>query len=304
MMSDSGSPVVVGVDGSGSALEAARWAAREAVRLAVPVRLVHSYSGTGPGYPGRQLSHERLREQGELRLRAAAVAARESVPGVSVEKVLREGDARVVLLDESRRAALVVLGSRGLSGVSRLIMGSAGLTLAVHARCPVVVVRSPGYDRGPVVAGVDGWPACAAAVRFAFTEAARFGAGLTAVRTWRNPGPAGPMAVHEEERAQLIRQLSPLAHEFPRVPVEHVVLRGRPGRTLLEFGRHARMLVVGTRGHTGFAGLLLGSTSQALVQQGTCPVAVVRSEEAGGAGDPATAAAGSAVRAPSLPTRG
>ncbi|WP_342781636.1 universal stress protein, partial [Amycolatopsis rhizosphaerae] len=276
MMSDSGSPVVVGVDGSGSALEAARWAAREASRLAVPVRLVHSYSGIG--HPGR-LTHDQLREHGELRLRAACAAVRESAPGVTVEKVLREGDPRVVLLDESRRAALVVLGSRGLSGVSRLIMGSAGLTLAVHARCPVVVVRSPGYDRGPVVVGVDGWPACAAAVRFAFTEAARFGAGLTAVRTWHNPGVAGPMAVHEEERAQLIRQLSPLAREFPQVPVEHVVLRGRPGRTLLEFGRHARMLVVGTRGRTGFAGLLLGSTSQAVVQQGTCPVAVVRSED-------------------------
>jgi nucleotide-binding universal stress UspA family protein len=271
-------PVVVGVDGSTSALEATRWAARDAIRLKVPLRLVHAFTIGGLDYPGRQLSLAQLREQGELRLRVATVAAAQEAPGIMTETALRQGDPRVVLLDESRRAAVVVLGSRGLSGVSRLIMGSVGLTLAVHGTSPVIVVRGSARERGPVVVGVDGWPDCAAPVRFAFTEAARYGTTLTAVRTWRALGTADPVAVHEEQRAALISQMAELAQEFPQVPVEHIVVRGRPGRTLLDYGQHARMIVVGTRGRTGFAGLLLGSTSQTVVQHGTCPVAVVRSE--------------------------
>jgi nucleotide-binding universal stress UspA family protein len=272
-------PVVVGVDGSTSALAATRWAARDALRLRVPLRLVHAFTVGGVDYLSRQLSVLQLRDHGELRLRVASVAATQAAPGLMIETAVRQGDRRVVLLDESKRATLVVLGSRGLGGVSRLIMGSVGLTLAVHGTSPVIVVRGPARERGPVVVGVDGWPSCAAAVRFAFTEAARHGTGLTAVRTWRALATADPIAVHEEERVALIRQLAEPAEDFPQVPVEHVVVRGRPGRTLLDYGKHARMIVVGTRGRTGFAGLLLGSTSQAVVQHGTCPVAVVRCED-------------------------
>jgi nucleotide-binding universal stress UspA family protein len=270
-------PVVVGVDGSTSALEATRWAARDAIRLNVPLRLVHAFTVGGLDYPSRPLSLFQLREQGELRLRVATVAATQAAPGILIETALRQGDRRVVLLDESRRAMLVVLGSRGLSGVSRLIMGSVGLTLTVHATSPVIVVRAPARARGPVVVGVDGWPASAAAARFAFTEATRYGTGLTAVRTWRTMGDS--IAVREEERGTLISQIAELAGEFPHVPVEHIMVLGRPGCTLLDYGQHARMIVVGTRGSTGFAGLLLGSTSQAVVHHGTCPVAVVRSDD-------------------------
>jgi len=280
-------PVVVGVDGSAAALEAVRWAARDAARRHIPVRLVHAYTPAGLDYPSQQRSITQMREQGGAWLHVAAIVAAEAAPTVPVDTTLREGDPRVVLLDESRRAAVVVLSSRGLHGVSRLLLGSAGLALAIHGRCPVVVVRGAIADGGPVVVGVDGWPASAAAVQFAFQQASLHGTRLTAVRTWDEHtalrarlgiGTAGSMAVHDEERSTLIERVSGLATEFPDVPVDHIVVRGRPGRTLLEYGEHARLIVVGARGRSGFAGLLLGSTSQAVAQHGPCPVAIVRPE--------------------------
>ncbi|TNC19334.1 universal stress protein [Amycolatopsis alkalitolerans] len=273
------SPVVTGIDGSASALAAARWAARDARRLGAPLRLVHAYSVTGTGYSGRQLSTIQRREQGAARLHEAEIAAGWAAPGVAVTAALREGDVRAVLLDESRRARQVVLGATGAHSVSRLMMGSAGLTLAVHGDCPVVVVRDRARDNGPVVVGVDGWPDCAAAARFAFAEAAVHDTGVTVVRTWHAPGAPDTEPVHEKERASLIRQVSPLAGEFPQVPVEYIVVRGQAGHTLLDYGEHARLIVVGTHGHSGFARLLLGSTARTVTRHGSAPVAVIRSDE-------------------------
>lgn len=271
--------VVAGADGSASALAAARWAARDAGRLGLPLRLVHAYSVGGADYPGHELSLIQRREQGAQCLHEAELAAGRAAPEAEVTTALREGDVRAVLLDESRRARQIVLGSQGAHSVSRLIMGSAGLTLAVHGQCPVVIVREQARDSGPVVVGVDGWPDCAAAARFAFLEAAAYGTGVTVVRAWHAPGAADTTAVHEQERTTLIRQLSRLAGEFREVPVEYIVVRGRAGQTLLDYGSHARLIVVGTRGHSGFARLLVGSTSQTVARQSTSPVAVIRSGE-------------------------
>ncbi len=102
-------PVVVGVDGSGSALDAVRWAARDAARLGVPVRLVHAYPRSDRDYPALSMNADQIRAElrawGADRLRAAEAVARETAPGVTVELRLHEGDPRVVLRRESEHAA-------------------------------------------------------------------------------------------------------------------------------------------------------------------------------------------------------
>ncbi|MFD8496060.1 universal stress protein [Amycolatopsis sp. NPDC059657] len=278
-----GSPVVVGVDGSPEARWAAKWAARDAVLHGRPLRLVHAYLIPAQAYPHvhRPATAFRatMRRAGGVLLRETERAVLAAEPAVEVETSLREGDTRVVLIDESRYAAAVVLGSRGLKGAGRLLLGSAGLAVAVHGHCPVVVVRADREDRGPVVVGVDGWPEAAAAVRFAFHEASSRGTGVTALRTWaglRPAGRGGSAAEHERERESLAEQVAGIAAEFPGVPVDCVVVRGKPGKTLLEYGEHARLIVVGSRGHGGLAGLLTGSTSQEVAADAQCPVAVVR----------------------------
>ncbi|GAA4659365.1 MULTISPECIES: universal stress protein [Amycolatopsis] len=273
------SGVVVGVDGSASALAAVRWAAEEARSTGEPLTLVHAYSPGGQSYAARELRAVQQREQGTAHLREAEVVASLAAPGVRVASRLRAGDVRKVLLAESSGARQAVLGSRGAHSVSRLLLGSAGLALTMKALCPVVVVRDRAPATGPVVVGLNGWPECAPAARFAFLWAAAHGAPVTALRVWHALGTTNSAGVHERARAALAAELAPIAGEFPQVPVEHLVLRGPAGETLLQFGEHARLLVVGARGHTGFARLLLGSTSTHVAGQAASPVAVIRSAE-------------------------
>jgi nucleotide-binding universal stress UspA family protein len=273
--------IVVGVDGTASSLDAVRWSAHEAARRQVPLRLVHAYWVPGHDFPELELTDEDVRAEmrrfgSDLLTRATRVAV-ETERAVGVETELRAGDPRVVLLDECRHAGLAVLGSRQLSAAGGLLVGSIGLTLAVQGRCPLVVVRGVPVERGPVLVGSDGSPAAEVALGFAFTEADLTGATLTVVRTWDGI-PTDAAARHEHERRALDERLSPWRARFPGVTVDPVVVRGRPGAVLLEYARHARLIVVGSRGHGEVTGLLLGSTSQRLARRSPCPLAIVRAD--------------------------
>jgi nucleotide-binding universal stress UspA family protein len=80
--------------------------------------------------------------------------------------------------------------------------------------------------------------------------------------------------VYEEE--QLAQRLAGWAEKYPQVPVQRIVSRDRPAHLLIEQSRRAQLVVVGSRGHGEFAGLVLGSVSNALVHKSVCPVAIVR----------------------------
>lgn len=269
----------MGVDGTASSLDAVRWGAGEAGRRQVRLRLVHAYWVPGHDFPELELTDEDVRAEmrrfgSDLLTRATRVAV-ETERALLVETELRAGDPRVVLLDECRHAGIAVLGSRQLSATGGLLVGSIGLTLAIQGRCPLVVVRGAPVDSGPVLVGSDGSPSAGVALGFAFTEADLTGATLTVVRTWDGI-PTDAAARHEQERQALDEQLSPWRERFPGVLVDPVVVRGKPGAVLLEYGRHARLVVVGSRGHGEVTGLLLGSTSQRLVRRSPCPLAIVR----------------------------
>ncbi len=155
----------------------------------------------------------------------------------------------------------------------------------------MVVVRGPTPDspppqRGPVVVGVDGSPASDRATEFAFAAAAARGVPLVAAHTWTDTsmgtvfGLTGVSVdweslLGEEERA-LADHLAVWQSRYPQVEVRALVTVERPVRTLLEQSAGAQLLVVGSRGRGGFAGMLLGSTSQAVLHHALCPVAVVR----------------------------
>ncbi|GAA3458664.1 universal stress protein [Saccharothrix longispora] len=287
-------PIVVGVDGSSSALAAARWAATEAARHHVPVKLVHAYQLPVRGYPEIVLTGHDVRQAfedtGRERLAEAEGVVRQAVPGVEVETSLVLGGPAAVLVEESRRARLVVLGSRGLGGFSGLLVGSVAVAVSAHGACPVVVVREQVPTEGAVVVGVDGSEISEQAVAFAFEQASVHGAPLTAVLAWTDflvDGAHGSRftvdwaQVEDEERRLLAERLAGWQEKYPDVPVTRVVIRDRPVRALLQAAADARLLVVGSHGLGGFTGMLLGSTSQALVYHAPCPLAVVRPVEAG-----------------------
>ncbi|MFC4950759.1 universal stress protein [Pseudonocardia sp. GCM10023141] len=293
---DRGQTLVVGVDGSQFALRAVRWAADEAGRRKVPLRIVHAFQwieDRGRSGPGVRSGHREIAlERARHLIAAAAREALEQAPGIEVERQLVVGDAIGVLTAETVHAQLVVVGDRGHSRFDGMIMGSVPVALAVHAACPIVVVR--GRDRETtgaavpaVVVGVDGTPLSEAAIAFAFDAAATRGAPLVAVHTWidliSDPNVAAIIdrdIAADDERRVLSESLAGWSEKYPDVPVEQVVAHGRPAHTLLDLSTRAQLLVVGSRRHGDFTGLFLGSVSNTLVHRAACPVAVVQPDTA------------------------
>ncbi|MEU8633050.1 universal stress protein [Amycolatopsis sp. NPDC048633] len=292
--------VVAGVDGSSSAVRAAVWAGTEALRRGRPLRLVQVYALPQVRAPIAVGTREQVRaglaECAEGWLAEARTAALAESPGLEIDVAAREWSPVTALIQESRHADLVVLGSRGLGGFTGMLVGSTAVSVVAHAQCPVVVVRGrrpqdPPPVAGPVLVGTDGSSDSDGALAFACEGARLRGVGLTVVHTWSDLVADGVLRPHplqddateidQAERAKLTDQLRPWRDKFPDLPIDLDVTRGRPVRTLLERAEHAQLIVVGCRGRGGFTGMLLGSTSQALIVHSPCPVAVVRSRTTG-----------------------
>ncbi|MEU7817820.1 universal stress protein [Pseudonocardia sp. NPDC049154] len=288
-----GGPVVVGVDESDSARDAVRWAAAEAAHRGAPLRLVAAFAPIPAGHvgnPGLGTSYRRVMTEGARAvLTSAAELAAQVAPGVATEAELRTGFPVPVLLDESERAVLTVVGSRGLGGFTGLLVGSVAVALAARGGSPVTVVRGDAGDGDaaegdrPVVVGVDGSPTSESALALAYEEAALRSAPLVAVHTWLDdmlePALAPVIdwaALEAEESALLAQRLAGWSEKYPDVEVRRLVVRDRPARALVAESAGAALVVVGSRGRGGAAGLLLGSVSHALLQHAHCPVLVAR----------------------------
>lgn len=253
-------PVVVGVDGSDEALHAVRWGVARARRLGRTLRIVHAFPWplmrTGDPHVGRPIGAV-LRDDAER----VVADARALVPDdLTVDGEVRTGFASPILLEEAGHAESMLLGSRGLGGIGALLIGSTGVEMAARAPCPVIVLPfdgEPDHDRpGKIVIGDDGSDRARAAVAFGLAEAR--GLGVPAVIIEALERGASPASVPPETRD--VRWLTP---------------RGHPAGKLIEAGGDDGMIVVGSRGRGGFRGLLLGSTSQAVLHHARCPVAVV-----------------------------
>lgn len=282
-------PIVVGVDGSESALDAVRWAAGEAARRGLGLRLVHVY-GTPVGFPGGLLEpdavRDALRKQGRTWLDEAWQAAREVTDALKPSLVLTAASVVPAMVKESRSASAVVLGTRGLGGFTGLMIGSSAVLLAGRAHCPMVVVRGAEAATGPVVVGVDGLPTSEEAVAFAFAEASLHDVDLVAVHAWSDsvadtvllgrPEPPDFEPAQQRAYETLGERLAGWQEKYPDVHVRREVVREHPSAALLRHAHGARLVVVGTRGRGGFTGLVLGSTGQHLLHHAPCPVAVVR----------------------------
>jgi nucleotide-binding universal stress UspA family protein len=293
-------PIVAGVDGSPSSLRAAHWAAAEATHRRVPLRLVHAANVSLAAYVGgfgpTDEFLEALEAEGRRRLTEAQVAIVAAHPEADVQVHLATAGAVPALLQESKTARLVVLGSRGLGGFTGMLIGSTAVALVAHGHCPVAVIRGRKADdappsEGPVVVGVDGSPASEAAVALAFGEASSRRAELVAVHTWlefssdieyfyaQQYFPAWE-DIEARENAVLAERLAGWQEKYPEVTVRRVVTRDRPAHCLLELAEDAQLLVVGSRGRGGFVGMVQGSTSQALMHHAPCPLLVVRPDTA------------------------
>ena len=286
--------VVAGVDGSETAVAAARWAGAVASRIGVPLHLVHSMPPEGIFYSEAAVlvqsqMIQQLEEDGKKLLADAAERVRADHPGLEISSFIGPGPAAKSLLEAAEDARLVVMGATGAGALENFLLGSTVLRVANHAPCPVVVWRgntdSPLPDSRPIVVGVDGSELSAAAVTHAFNLASALGVPLRAVHSWLGDAALGVGAtaalvdwdaVETSETAVLAETLAGWSDRHPEVTVERVIDRGPASKVLLAHLDDAQLVAVGSHGRGQFRAALLGSTSQNLLHKAPCPVLIAR----------------------------
>lgn len=274
--------ILVGYDGSDESRHALRWAVREARLRKMPLTICHVWHWPFAMAPSGPEILETFRLMSEHTAESGAIIARGTSPALTVKGRAVRGPVAETLLGLSGHADMLVVGHRGNEGFDGLLIGSVAARLAVHAYCPLVVVReTPAVEGGPVVAGVDGSPGSGASLAFAFEEAAlrRVSVHLvcSADDQVGNDGAAFVPDLEESRRkaaARFERTVAPWCEKYPHVQTRTSFVTAPPREALLSAAETASMLVVGRRGHGDVRGLL-GSVSQYMTHYAPCPVAVV-----------------------------
>lgn len=288
--------VVVGTDGSPSALGAVRWAAREAAMRRVSLTVVHAVASpvaaTALGWPAGRVPDEVLEivESDARRVIADAIGvAQDCTAGDDRPEVHSElffGGPVPTLVDLSKEAQLVVVGCKGRTGQHRRLLGSVSTGLIHHAHGPVAVVHdesppSPQSDQRPVLVGIDGSRASELATAIAFDEASWRGVDLVALHAWSDAdmtidhGPEESALQRAADRT-LAERLAGWQERYPDVTVHRLIELDQPVHHLVDRAERAQLVVVGSHGRGGFAGMLLGSVSTAVAQAARVPVIVAR----------------------------
>ncbi len=288
--------VLVGVDGTPAALGAVDWAAAQAQRLGWRLHIVCAY--TLPSFPATSIDGGYAALDDKQIHNGARQVLQEAVEragtGVEVTSSLENGDPTGVLVELSKQAGMVVIGSHKGSGFTDRLLGAVSSALPSHSHCPTVVVPLREEGREPllpvrrIVVGVDGSSSASGALHQAVREASVWDAEITAIAAVAIASAAGALAwmpatvdrdrILADVREGLDSAIESATQDFPDVRVRRHALDGNAAALLAEFSTAVDLVVVGTRGRGGFAGLMLGSTSQALLQHSVCPVMVVPSK--------------------------
>ena len=283
--------IVVGVDGSPASKVAVDWAARDAALRNVALTLVHVANGmvapwaptplpSGFGKWQQQRGHQFIDDA--IRVAEAAVG---DTGRIQMRTEMYYSATVPTLVDVSKDAEMAVVGSRG-QGALGGILGSVSAGMVQHAHCPVAVIHDedplmPYPAQAPVLVGIDGSPTSELATAIAFDEASRRHVNLIALHAWSDGGVTGfpgmdwsRMKTSEDE--VLAERLAGWQERYPDVAVHRHVVCDRPARQLVDHSEAAQLVVLGSHGRGGFAGMLLGSVSAAVVQSARMPVIVAR----------------------------
>ncbi len=286
-------PIVAGTDGSEESLRAVDWAAREAVLRGAPLRIV-SAASTLPRMASRADSTgydnvtDVLLKDRDRDLAAAAERAAKTASDLLIDTDPLSGPPAQAVTESGAGALMLVVGSRGNSAFTAMLLGSISRYAASHASCPVMVVRGEtAATYRQVGVGVADLEHCADSLTFAFEEASLRRVSLLAVHAWQAPqgeisraGDEFTGADRHALEAEAARQLEGLLNEwrekYPDVSVTQDVVHGHPGRALVGLSARADLVVIGRHAkRPGRAGP--GSVRHAILNHAHGPVAIVPS---------------------------
>jgi nucleotide-binding universal stress UspA family protein len=283
--------IVVGTDGSGHALRAVEWAAREAAAREASLRIVSVPwawpVSTPPGsfsFAVSQGASDADRATASAAVAAAADLAAELFPRLRVDAEVIPGYPVQVLLSCAAEASMLVVGSRGAGGFAAMMLGSVSRCIATNSPCPSVVVKGePVPARGEVVVGVREPEHAAAALRFGFEEAALRHSRLLVVHAWGSPGllehtlqggvDLDEVAAIATERMQKL--LDGWASEYPAVELRTEIVHDHPGRVLSAASGRADLVVLGRHHIPRSDAPAIGSALHTVLDHAPGPVAII-----------------------------
>ena len=277
--------IVVGVDGSASSLDAVTWAADQAAQDHRSLALVHAYTLDRMLWVD-SMGVDRdivkvMAEDGRRLLLAAADHAHRTQPDLEVHEWLFHADARSALLEASRDAAMLVVGSRGRGPVASLLLGSVGVALVRHAVCPTVVRRPERDHVGTgVLVAVDAREDARPVLETAYQFAASRELPLTVLVLHHGSASLStPPDVHDDDRVdhreRLVDWLSDLAVKHPDVRVSERTADGAAAHVLVEQGGEQDLVVVGTHVSGGVTSVLGQGLAVSVVEHAPTTVVVV-----------------------------
>ena len=284
--------IIVGIDGSPESDAAVSWAAHDAAIRGLPLTVVHVESpaaATWAQAPVLEESPEEQQAEGRSLLAHASAIARDAIADTArvhiAGELLSSPTPVPTLVDQSKDAELIVVGSRGRGALSRSLLGSVSSGLIRHAHCPVALIRHGGPElpdpaQGPVLVGIDG-STSDLATAIAFEEASLRQAELIALHAWNdidmNAIPGYDWSPTTAKEGHLLAEaLTSWQERYPNVSVQNRLVSDRAAHALVDASQSAQLVVVGSHGSGALAGMLLGSVSNAVVQAVQRPVIVAR----------------------------
>ena len=276
------SSVVVGIDGSRSAAEAALWAVDEAVGRDLPLRLVYAID------PGETVEDRSRRlADAESAVRHVFTVIEATDRPVKLEAEIVQGRPRAVLVEASRSAVMLCLGAVGITHSRSDPIGSTAVATAASAHCPVAVVR--GHDpqstaKGWVLAEIDRPATADTVLSNALDEARLRGVSLRVVTVWQS----GYTDIHDNHsvadrsklaKAQLDRRLAKWRRRYPDVDMHAVAVHGNSLAYLTKNADMIQLLVVGRERADGIRELV-GPPGFAALHHANCSVLICQPQNA------------------------
>jgi nucleotide-binding universal stress UspA family protein len=259
-------PIIVGVDGSRAAINAAVWAIDEAISRDVPLRIVHvTHIRQASIAPKVQFSPETA-------LRQARAAIEATGRPVKVETVVLRGDVDEALAEESRAASMICVGSVGVGRISRVLFGSTAVSLAARAHCPVAIVRTnsdaPAPIRGRIAVVVNDEPGNDAVLQTAMDEARVRGEAVFALGAWQRD-------LGEIPYDELARRVSDWMNRYPDVDVHPIATRTGMASFLQTTDEAISLAVIGST-DVDCVPSLISPHSHPILAHAECSILVVR----------------------------